>query len=86
MLKLSICALPLLAGAVIAQSKVRRLQAAERYKMELVERHDVFAPFGGFGERTLIRDGHATLSDSPGIGFENKPELMDVFGQLESGS
>jgi len=47
---------------------------------------DVFAPFGGFGERTLIGDGHATLSDSPGIGFENKLELMDVFGQLEAGS
>ena len=39
----------------------------------------VFAPFGGFADSTPIRDGHVSLPDAPGIGFEDKAALMDTF-------
>jgi len=39
----------------------------------------VFAPFGGFADSTPITQGHVRLPDQPGIGFEDKAALMDVF-------
>jgi L-alanine-DL-glutamate epimerase-like enolase superfamily enzyme len=43
----------------------------------------VFEPFGGFGDDVEISEGRASLSDTPGIGWESKPELMDWFRELE---
>lgn len=43
---------------------------------------DVFAPFGGFADSTPIRDGFVGLPDAPGVGFEDKAELMDLFNRL----
>ena len=39
----------------------------------------VFAPFGGFADSTPVEDGLVALPDRPGIGFEDKAELMKVF-------
>lgn len=42
----------------------------------------VFAPFGGFADSTAVKESYITLPDYPGIGFENKGNLMDVFHTL----
>ncbi|MCX5818875.1 MAG: mandelate racemase/muconate lactonizing enzyme family protein [Deltaproteobacteria bacterium] len=39
----------------------------------------VFAPFGGFADSTPIADGYIGLPDVPGIGFEEKSKLIDLF-------
>jgi L-alanine-DL-glutamate epimerase-like enolase superfamily enzyme len=39
----------------------------------------VFAPFGGFADSTPITNGMVRLPDQPGVGFEDKSALMDVF-------
>jgi di/tricarboxylate transporter len=39
----------------------------------------VFAPFGGFADSTPIEEGGVAMSAMPGIGFEDKRELMEVF-------
>jgi D(-)-tartrate dehydratase len=36
---------------------------------------DVFQPYGGFPDGTEVRDGHVTLPELPGIGFEAKADL-----------
>lgn len=41
----------------------------------------VFAPFGGFADSTPIEEGLVALPDVPGIGFEDKRELMTVLKQ-----
>ena len=42
----------------------------------------VFAPFGGFADSTLIRDGFVRPTESPGIGFEEKADLIELFYKL----
>ncbi|WP_111412698.1 mandelate racemase/muconate lactonizing enzyme family protein [Billgrantia lactosivorans] len=39
----------------------------------------VFAPFGGFADSTPVENGQVALPAMPGIGFEDKRELMAVF-------
>jgi L-alanine-DL-glutamate epimerase-like enolase superfamily enzyme len=39
----------------------------------------VFAPFGGFADSTPIVDGYIGLPQTPGIGFEEKSKLIDLF-------
>lgn len=39
----------------------------------------VFAPFGGFADSTPIESGRVRLPEAPGIGFEDKRELMKVL-------
>lgn len=39
----------------------------------------VFAPFGGFADSTPIEAGRVAIPRVPGIGFEDKRELMAVF-------
>jgi len=39
----------------------------------------VFAPFGGFADNTPVENSYITLPDVPGIGFEMKSKLMDLF-------
>jgi L-alanine-DL-glutamate epimerase-like enolase superfamily enzyme len=40
---------------------------------------DVFAPFGGFADATPVEDGAISLPEAPGIGFEEKRALFDLF-------
>src|SRR5450830_528090 len=37
---------------------------------------DLFQPFGGFPDGVRVIDGHVTLPDLPGIGFEGKADLF----------
>lgn len=39
----------------------------------------VFAPFGGFADSTPVENGYVAMPAMPGIGFEDKAELMKVF-------
>ena len=41
-----------------------------------------FQPFGGFADTTPIRNGHVEPTKCPGIGFEEKSELMNLFRKL----
>jgi L-alanine-DL-glutamate epimerase-like enolase superfamily enzyme len=40
---------------------------------------DVFAPFGGFADGTPVEDSMIALPEAPGIGFEEKRALFDLF-------
>jgi D(-)-tartrate dehydratase len=42
----------------------------------------VFQPFGGFADTTPIRNGRIEPTQCPGIGFEEKFGLMDLFRKL----
>ncbi len=46
----------------------------------------VFKPFGGFADSTPVRDGRVGLPDVPGIGFEDKGALFELFERLFDGS
>lgn len=43
---------------------------------------EVFAPFGGFSDDTPVEGGTIGLPDVPGVGFEAKSDLMDLFRSL----
>ena len=34
---------------------------------------DLFQPYGGFPDGVRVQDGHITMPDLPGIGFEENP-------------
>src|SRR4051812_28986805 len=40
---------------------------------------DLFQPFGGFPDSVRVEDGHVTLTEAPGIGFEEKSDLIEVL-------
>jgi len=40
---------------------------------------DLFQPFGGFPDPVRVEDGHVTLTEAPGIGFEEKSDLISVL-------
>lgn len=42
----------------------------------------VFQPFGGFADTTPIQGGYVEPTQCPGIGFEEKSKLMDLFHKL----
>jgi L-alanine-DL-glutamate epimerase-like enolase superfamily enzyme len=42
----------------------------------------VFQPFGGFADSTPVHDGRVEPTKCPGIGFEEKSGLMDMFRRL----
>jgi L-alanine-DL-glutamate epimerase-like enolase superfamily enzyme len=42
----------------------------------------VFAPFGGFADSTPVKDSFVTLPEAPGVGFEEKSGLIDLFRSL----
>ena len=42
----------------------------------------VFEPFGGFADRTRVENSFIRLPDAPGVGFEEKSNLMDLFRSL----
>lgn len=43
---------------------------------------DLFQPFGGFPDGVRVEDGHVTLPELPGIGFEGKADLFGVMQAL----
>lgn len=43
-----------------------------------------FQPFGGYGDQTIIADGVATPPHVPGIGFEARQKLRDLFASLRN--
>jgi L-alanine-DL-glutamate epimerase-like enolase superfamily enzyme len=43
---------------------------------------EVFAPFGGFADGTPVEDGTIGLPEVPGVGFEAKSDLIDLFRSL----
>jgi L-alanine-DL-glutamate epimerase-like enolase superfamily enzyme len=45
---------------------------------------DLFQPFGGFPDSVQVEDGHVTMPELPGIGFEGKADLIAVMRKLAS--
>ena len=43
---------------------------------------EVFPPFGGFADSTPVESGLIGLTEVPGIGFEDKSELINLFKTL----
>ncbi len=43
---------------------------------------DLFQPFGGFPDGVRVEQGHVTLPELPGIGFEGKSDLIRVMREL----
>ncbi|MGN7870647.1 mandelate racemase/muconate lactonizing enzyme family protein [Paracoccus sp. 22332] len=42
----------------------------------------LFQPYGGFPDGISVEDGHVSMPDLPGIGFEGKSELIKVMRRL----
>ncbi len=42
----------------------------------------IFQPFGGFADGIAVVDGHVSLPQSPGVGFEEKAELIALMRSL----
>ena len=49
----------------VAEARLERLRSAERYKQELVARHDVYAPFSGVIVRRLAEEGEWVDTGTP---------------------
>lgn len=45
---------------------------------------DLFQPFGGFPDGVRVENGHITMPDLPGIGFEGKSDLYKVMRELSA--
>ena len=43
---------------------------------------DLFQPYGGFPDSVRVQDGHITMPDLPGIGFEGKADLFAAMRAL----
>ena len=43
---------------------------------------DLFQPYGGFPDGVRVENGHITMPELPGIGFEGKTELFRVMREL----
>lgn len=43
---------------------------------------DLFQPYGGFPDGVQVEDGHITMPELPGIGFEGKADLISVMRAL----
>ena len=43
---------------------------------------DLFQPFGGFPDAVTVEEGHVTIPELPGIGFEGKSDLYKVMREL----
>src|SRR5690625_5079086 len=43
---------------------------------------DLFQPYGGFPDGVVVIDGHITMPELPGIGFEGKADLIAALKQL----
>lgn len=45
---------------------------------------DLFQPYGGFPDGVKVEDGHITMPDLPGIGFEGKADLYREMSALSA--
>ena len=43
---------------------------------------EVFSPFGGFSDNAVIENSLVTLHECPGIGFEQKADLIKILKKL----
>ncbi len=43
---------------------------------------DLFQPYGGFPDGVRVAEGHVTLPELAGIGFEGKSDLIRVMRDL----
>ena len=43
---------------------------------------EVFLPFGKFAPGMELKDGIVELTDEPGIGYEQVPDIYQVFNEL----
>ena len=43
---------------------------------------DLFQPYGGFPDSVEVRDGHITMPELPGVGFEGKANLIAAMRDL----
>jgi D(-)-tartrate dehydratase len=43
---------------------------------------DLFQPYGGFPDSVEVRDGHITMPELPGVGFEGKANLIAAMREL----
>lgn len=43
---------------------------------------DLFQPYGGFPDNVRVENGHITMPELPGIGFEGKSDLIAVMREL----
>jgi L-alanine-DL-glutamate epimerase-like enolase superfamily enzyme len=43
---------------------------------------DLFQPYGGFPDSVRVDNGHITMPELPGIGFEGKSDLIKVMREL----
>ncbi|MEM6460439.1 MAG: mandelate racemase/muconate lactonizing enzyme family protein [Pseudomonadota bacterium] len=43
---------------------------------------DLFQPYGGFPDGVRVEDGHITMPELPGIGFEGKADLIAVMREF----
>ena len=43
---------------------------------------DLFQPYGGFADGVKVVDGHITMPELPGIGFEGKSDMIAVMREL----
>ena len=43
---------------------------------------DLFQPYGGFPDGVRVENGHITMPDLPGIGFEGKSDLYEEMKAL----
>jgi len=43
---------------------------------------DLFQPYGGFPDGVRVESGHVIMPELPGIGFEEKSDLIKVMGEL----
>ncbi len=43
---------------------------------------DLFQPYGGFPDGAVVEDGHVTMPDLPGVGFEGKSDLYKELNSL----
>jgi L-alanine-DL-glutamate epimerase-like enolase superfamily enzyme len=48
----------------------------------LCEYPDLFQPYGGFPDGVRVENGHITMPDLPGIGFEGKSDLYKEMKAL----
>jgi L-alanine-DL-glutamate epimerase-like enolase superfamily enzyme len=42
----------------------------------------LFQPYGGFPDSVAVADGHITMPELPGIGFEGKANLIAAMHEL----
>jgi D(-)-tartrate dehydratase len=43
---------------------------------------DLFQPYGGFPDGVTVENGHITMLDLPGVGFEGKSDLYRALKEL----